>query len=149
MKKVALLAAIAVLAAVLLFGVFKVHESYQNHDGGEVTSVQPIVEALENGDDVIIKYHATWCGYCKQMAGEWNDVYNDKQVNKHVKVVSIESEQLKKPEFKEFNKKCNLTVDGFPTIVKVSNVNGKYTVKPFNKARKYAEIKEFALDLSS
>jgi len=74
---------------------------------------------------ILGKVHATWCGYCQQLAPEWSKL---KKILKNIQFVDIEEKQInKKQQFETKHAKSlnlingnpQLEVNGYPTIFKI------------------------------
>ena len=96
---------------------------------------------LNNGNWMVL-YYADWCGHCKTMKPEWDNVIkslNNPQTNtNNVNVAEIESQHIEnlvnKPDIK-----------GFPTI---KMYNNGLPIANFEDERIASKIKEFAINNS-
>ena len=97
---------------------------------------------------ILGKVHATWCGYCQQLAPEWSKL---KKILKNVEFVDIEEKETnKKQQFESknakslnlINNKPQLEVNGYPTIFKI-HPNRK--IEYYTGARTAHAIKQWVL----
>lgn len=103
--------AIVILVILVLFGLYFGYESFTT------------------GDRIIL-YHASWCGYCKQLLPIWNEFENKLKIrNQNLKVDKILCDN---------NGQCK-SINGFPTIIYIKN-GKKYT---FNKERTLNNLIKF------
>ena len=134
------------LCVVLYFiGFRKPRELFE--DGGvrgACTSVDPIQDALDAKNTVVVAVHASWCGWSKKMYPEWNrfyDVCNGTVVNgKKLHLFSIEESQ--EEAMKEFHARF-YKVDGFPSVFKLTcDESGEVQVSPHDGERTIAGFQE-------
>ena len=104
---------------------------------GSDTDALNLSKLLNDGNWMVL-YYAEWCGHCKTMKPEWQNVvkkFNNPQYNtNNVNVAEIESEHIDKLVHKP-------EIQGFPTI-KMYN-RGK-PVANFEEERVASKIEEFA-----
>ena len=92
--------------------------------------IKDIEEKMKKGI-WMVRYYADWCGHCQIMESEWK-AFEEKNSNK--KIVSIESEALKKMNQPPEN------FGGFPTII-IQNNNKK--INEFNQDRSLKNFQKF------
>tara|TARA_Y100000389_G_scaffold13037_2_gene11662 strand:- start:7848 stop:8180 length:333 start_codon:yes stop_codon:yes gene_type:complete len=87
-----------------------------------------------------IKFWADYCGWCTKMEGDWNqlkDKYHDTIVNgKRVKIYQISHEN---PLAKMFPQKYNYSIEGFPTILKLSGEK----IESYERSRNFESLSAY------
>jgi hypothetical protein len=73
------------------------------------------INLIKKGNTIVL-YHASYCGYCKNMYPEWNKIIEINDENKLCNIVSIEKEEVYNNNPKNPLKKLNKEFTGFPTI---------------------------------
>ena len=116
-----------IISVVLYIMVRPVAESFEN-----ASKVKKITELVkDDGNVVIVKIHAKWCGFCKKLQPIWRDVKRDlnrKRINGK-KFIFIDIEDVEKDELKQLKKSFGFKLEFFPSILKISKKNG---VEQFN-----------------
>lgn len=86
--------------------------------------------------DVLVLYHATWCGHCKRLAPTYEElaqVYQkDKNASDKVLITSIEATQ----------NDVNVEIQGFPTLI-LYPAGDKSNPVPFEESRDLESLAEF------
>lgn len=104
---------------------------------GELTSL----EELKDKDSIyLIKFYASWCGHCKNMKTDWDELYaeyNEKSVNGNtIKIVQINADS---PHIKSFIEHYKHDITGFPTIIKLQNDD----ITEYNGERTFDSMSDF------
>tara|TARA_Y100000389_G_C17454236_1_gene516946 strand:+ start:564 stop:1007 length:444 start_codon:yes stop_codon:yes gene_type:complete len=145
-KKILLATAVVVLILILIrtcFVLFKkpLFESFSEMNG-ELTSL----EVLKDENTMyLIKFYASWCGHCKNMKDEWEQLYHKYepgklQVNGNtVKIIQINADS---PHMKSFVENYQHDITGFPTIIKLKNG----VITEYNGERTFDSMDKFLTD---
>jgi thiol-disulfide isomerase/thioredoxin len=84
------------------------------------------IKKIKGGNNkvYIIKIWASWCGHCISLNKIWDEV---KKKSSNVEFIEVENSEIENGALEKLNKDLKLngsneiTVDGYPTLVKVTN----------------------------
>jgi len=93
---------------------------------------------LTDGKTVFIKFFAPWCGHCKAMAGDWEQLGADWDSHEIGMVAEIDCTA------EESQDLCD-TIEGFPTL----RYGDASDLEDYNGGRTYEELVAFAKDTLS
>lgn len=130
------------LISILMFARKNIFEAFSTSSDGEMTSF----DQFDSSSDSIflVKFWAPWCGHCRNMESDWNNVYNKYHNttvnNRNIKVYQIQDEN---PLAKQFSQKYNYTVKGFPTILKIRFVNQVPKIQSYEGSRTFEALSSF------
>ena len=87
---------------------------------GVKTNPKEVLDLFNKGTPMFVEFYANWCGHCKTLAPEWKKLtktIESEYKDKEFAIVSVESIVINKDDaIKDFVKKINLDVKGYPTI---------------------------------
>ena len=90
---------------------------------------------LKNGNWLVL-YYAEWCGHCKDMKPEWDNVVNKFENSDISNIAEIESEYVKSLVLPPI-------IEGYPTIKMYNNGN---EIAQFNDERNADKIEQFVIN---
>lgn len=128
------------LDTVLMMKMLHPKEFFSNPTN-EIKSQKEIDAAIKKYDYVLIKFHAVWCGYCKQLTPIWQKLikkYDEKTLKngKKIKLISLDSEAHQRLAKKH-------GIRGFPTL----KLFKKKKIIEYENKNTYVEISKFITNL--
>jgi len=100
------------------------------------TKKEDLLKAYEAKKPIFIEFYANWCGHCKTLAAEWEELVKTTKTDETIKnlvIASVESD------VKEIDSALHVSVNGYPTIGAI--VNKKFI--PYNGERAHKAMLEF------
>jgi hypothetical protein len=115
-------------------------QTRRKHRGGRSLLIE---DSMQTEPVTVVKFHAKWCGHCRDMAPAW-DAFADEMRRDHPEIRVEAYEVSQEPAFTMAQKKYGVKADSFPTIVKADK---KKRIKKYNKGgRTTEELCQFALE---
>jgi len=96
-------------------------------------------EVLDNDNDVLVKFHAPWCGQCKKLVPIFKSLAGDMKENKKLKFLEIDATK---------NDVEGHVIKFYPTL-KFFPGKDKSDVKVYNGDRTEDDLKKFIIEMTS
>jgi protein disulfide-isomerase-like protein len=140
-KTIALIVFVLLLCIVIIYTTMMNPRETFSNPTNEVKTQKEIDAAIKKYDYVLIKYHAPWCGYCKELSPIWQKIikkFDEKTLknDKTIKLISLDCEAHQRLAKKH-------KIGGFPTL----KLFKKKKIIEYENKNTYFEISKFIKNL--